>query len=563
MTNDQDFYRETGVYDYRRDTAFPWAIDWSVLKYKVVGRDKIIIRRKKQFEFLETSIPHLKNLPEKELQLPYEKYIVPELLLGSTNTDSLDDNYQPKTIYNPFDAFNKIPKRKRTDLPYADLFSLDVEDESAIIDFVNKHGLLGIFFHRYKNLPLVNIAEGYDENDTIKATFQFINEGVKGRNKKVELTADCGLWVGKPKDKEGLIPVSLKQINDTYFPFQFDPYDYGDFSLTYYGEIDFRLAIMDNKNPVDWWGFYCEPLPLFIKEAKMFKDISSTIHRLDELEDEVELKRYLSKIIFQLRKNLEDTHPTIKYNEDGEGKERKNLQRLVNTWEFPSLISAYYLMLYLKISENRQTQLCARERCRRPFFKGRSDNYYCSETCQANEKSQRARDTSGGKIDYELYTRDLYLPKKVKYLLVMGLPLNEEMLFQYSDTGTYTNFPFVRTVFAFYPGEYKKSNEVIANREDILKRFKEDGIFVIDAVERNRFKEHAPSTIKRKIAEYVNKETIIFLVGISDKATKYLKERGYKIIHQKPIPYPDEKEKRKKYEERLKSILNMCGYYND
>ena len=538
-------------YYYYRESAYPWKITWPKLKYKIVDKDTMLSYRKILARFMADQIPHLKNIAEEELQLPYDQYLVPKHLFDGSNP--LGNDFQPP-VYDPFEIFNETPSNKRVDLPYADFSTLDVNDSEAIVNFANKHGLIGIFFHRYHYLPLVNPANGTDSNDTAEATFLFANKKNVKRKGKIHLPASRGLWFSKPVDKEGLIPMDIKQINDTFFPFQLDPYEAVDISLKYYDKLTPLPANLNFDTPINWWYIYCEPLPLFIREVERFKDTLFKLIELGEQQDEKERKRKLSHVLFHLKQNLEKVHPTPSYSNNVEV-DKSHKGGLTEGWNFPSLLSAYYLMLYLQISGNRESRLCARKRCNRPFFINRKDNYHCSDECQASEKTQRQRDKLKRLIKAEENTRNQYFPGQVKYLLVMGVPEIKEQLFSYQELQDKNSFPFIATVFAFYPNEYKKAEVVYDKMDEILHRFKRDGIFAIDAIERNRFKEYSPAKIKRLINNVANENTKIILVGITEGAHDYLQKSICGVIVGNIHPYPDDVKKGKEYMRNLKRLL--------
>jgi hypothetical protein len=540
-------------YDYYRKSAHPWGIAWPKLKYIIMDKSSMLVFRRELSKTMASTIPNQNNITEKELQLPYDQYLVPEHLFDGTNP--LDNDLQ-SIEYDPFELFNKTPSQKRIDLPYADFATLDIKDNMAIVEFANKHGLLGIFFHRYYYLPLVYPADDYDAADTAKVKFEFRNTNDVKRRKIIHLSANNGLWFSKPANKEGLVPMSIKQINDDFFPFQLDPYEAVDLSLKYYDKLTPLLADKELEFPINWWYLYCEPLPLFIKEVERFKSIFTKLLELNEQKDEIERTRDLNYVLFHLRQNLETVHPVPKHSKDIKVKKGiKNFKdSLIDGWNFPSLLSAYYLMLYLQISGNRKSRLCARKRCRRPFFINRKDNLYCSDACQAAEKTQRQRDYLKELVQQEEDVRNQYLPEKIKYLLVMGLPEDALQTFSYSKVSVKRDKPFMRTVFAFYHGEYSKAKTVNAKKDEILQRFKQDGIFVIDAIDRNRSKEYSPATIKRLIKKVASKDTKIILVGVSEKANRYIQRSDYWVIDN-INPYPDDIENGKLYESKLKILL--------
>lgn len=109
--------------------------------------------------------------------------------------------------------------------------------------------------------------------------------------------------------------------------------------------------------------------------------------------------------------------------------------------------------------------------------------------------------------------QDKYRPENVEVLIIAEAPPADERYFYYEDVSSHDHL-FINTIRAIY-SEYEKvrTNEIREQKTMLLKRFKQDKFFVIDAVE-----QRIPSKTKEL--------TRINLIRDNEK---YLKERISKL----------------------------------
>jgi hypothetical protein len=83
-----------------------------------------------------------------------------------------------------------------------------------------------------------------------------------------------------------------------------------------------------------------------------------------------------------LNQRLHRVHPALTKNEQGD---------LRQSWRWPSLLAAAYLMLHRSLVGGYGYRFCANGRCGSTFSPSRSDQSFCSAECQSRNKQRRYR----------------------------------------------------------------------------------------------------------------------------------------------------------------------------
>jgi len=438
---------------YKREKAHPWELEWAKMKYTIAYGDDMLGARRNVIKSYENSVnPPPTKLKEKEILLPYSDYIVPtpyndyennkpqfynpfeKFMKKNKSIGEIRDEYYEKEYEDQdedFDEGNIKIKRDYSNIkfpPYTDLANLNIEDDNEILKFVSENGLLGIFFHRYDyvfsvapkpNFKTKKDYEVYDLQTTYK--YKYINNDKTG-NFKVDVTGLYGLWYSELDYKDMVAPVTEKQINDVFFPLIENPYEtqfmsHEMFDLQeesginqitesrLYLEIDEMpeggmkkmLESLRSKGedatdyekapPSSWHYTYCEPLDLFKSEAKKFQTLCRNIAKQKYLDNKKPLTEDENKLVYnnivELKKNLRKVNPKPFFN--------LRTRTIDFNWKVPSLLSAYYLMLFLNITGNLNTKECARTDCSNIFIATKNHYKYCDKGCLEVQKKRNQR----------------------------------------------------------------------------------------------------------------------------------------------------------------------------
>ncbi len=443
---------------YKRDKAHPWELEWAKMNYAIVNGNSMLDERRRVINKYENSVnPPPKKLKEKEIILPYSDYIVPEPYNDFDNNKpefyhpfakflkkhkykgEVIDEYFEQSDEDQDENFNEEDIKIKRDYsnikypPYTDLANLNIEDNNEIMKFVSENGLLGIFFHKYDytfavapepNFTTHKDYEIYDHNVTYKYKY---NNNNKAGSFKVEVNGIYGLWYSELGYKDMVTPVTDKQINDVFFPLISNPFEtqfmfHEMFDLKekmgidritkspYDDELEIMFESLTRSKmkpensksetnidyekapPSSWHYTYCEPLDLFRSEAKKFQTLCRNIAK--QLSLHLDTKETLSpeetdlvyNNIVQLKKNLRKVNPKPFFN--------LQTRKFEFSWKVPSLLSAYYLMLFLNLTDNLNTKECAKTDCHNIFIATKKHYKYCSKGCLEVQKkrNQRARD---------------------------------------------------------------------------------------------------------------------------------------------------------------------------
>ena len=160
--------------------------------------------------------------------------------------------------------------------------------------------------------------------------------------------------------------------------------------------------------------------------------------------------------------------------------------------------------------------------------------------------------------------------KKIKYLLIAETPpkSNSNRYFYYENVKEKDSL-FLETMKVLYP-EFvsdKSIKEIRLNKKLLLEKFKKDGFYLIDALEKP-FEEKYNSTKKiklikqgqenllKRINELITPETIVILISATVFRANYdfLRSNNIKIANNELIDFPGSGGQ-KKYREKLKKWL--------
>ena len=163
--------------------------------------------------------------------------------------------------------------------------------------------------------------------------------------------------------------------------------------------------------------------------------------------------------------------------------------------------------------------------------------------------------------------REKYKPRKIKCLLIAESPPKSEERFFYNPGQEKYDFLFKSVMEVIFPDF--KNNYQRGQKHEYLQRFKEQGFYLIDAVdtpindrkrrERNKIiRKNLENKIK-EIEELISKDTPIILIkkNVFEIFHHELEERGFNVVHDEHIPFPSSghqeefKEKFKQYLERV------------
>jgi len=380
-------------YDEEQKHAYPWEMAWPKMNYFIASSEYVFKLRRG----IANRTPSLKKLTDYELKPQFDKYIL----------SIPGDHHNPIKRYDPLSSFVQAPPSKEP--PYIGLAKLDLNDEQEILNFVCRNGLLGILFHKYKYIaftgPYISEKENDQQPDNIdketqskteeefdyleNISFRFRKGNLQSKDIRtfdVEPCFEDGLWFGYEEDGISLFPMSTKQINDHFFPLCGDPYE--PVSIRTNPDVWRLLEYIAGEKesiPNDRWLYiYAEPLELFRKEAGLFIDTYRKAAKFDKTQiEKLKIDRDTYSLFGDFSKNLKHIHPRPKFTKDDDF--------LGYGWEVPSLLSTYYLMLYLDLTNNRTARFCAYRKCNRPYIAVRNDNIFCTPRCQDNAKKDRRR----------------------------------------------------------------------------------------------------------------------------------------------------------------------------
>jgi len=168
--------------------------------------------------------------------------------------------------------------------------------------------------------------------------------------------------------------------------------------------------------------------------------------------------------------------------------------------------------------------------------------------------------------------RQQYKPKHIRFLLVAESPppsaeIQSSRHFYRSEIVRKDDRLFVNTIKALYPeAEDMTETQIEPDKEQWLRRFQEDGWYMIEALEtsqrhavtkqerQDKIREHLPELIQR-IQSLASADTKIILVksNVFDVAAEPLRKAGFTVLNTELVDYPGRFNQRD-YREKLRRL---------
>ena len=168
--------------------------------------------------------------------------------------------------------------------------------------------------------------------------------------------------------------------------------------------------------------------------------------------------------------------------------------------------------------------------------------------------------------------REKYRPKKVRFLLIAEAPpkASTGRFFYFEDVSRGDGL-FLETVKTLYPADYTSARELRRRKGEFLKRFMNDGFYLIDAseepmasTERTRkeaqLREHL-SGLMEKVSCLASTDTRIILISVPvyHVCCAQLVAKGFPVINIGPIEFPASGHQRK-FRRKLADLLRQHGW---
>ena len=168
--------------------------------------------------------------------------------------------------------------------------------------------------------------------------------------------------------------------------------------------------------------------------------------------------------------------------------------------------------------------------------------------------------------------REKYKPETIKLLLIAESPppapeIQSSRQFYYAERIRKDDRLFVNTIKALYlEAEDSKEPELEAEKEAWLTRLKQDGVYMIEALDdsqehevtkkqrQERIANSLPGIMK-KVKELATEETKIILIksNVFEVAAEPLREAGYTVLNTELVDYPGRFNQRD-YREKLRKL---------
>jgi len=161
-----------------------------------------------------------------------------------------------------------------------------------------------------------------------------------------------------------------------------------------------------------------------------------------------------------------------------------------------------------------------------------------------------------------------YKPDKIKYLLIAEAPPDENSnRFFYYECVDEKDSLFLETMKVLYPDDYNDTKAVRKRKKQFLKKFKEDGFYLIDSTDQpmpnfsrsKKLKQIRKSLplLKEKVSSLLRKNTKIILISstVYKICEEPLKSMGFNIINEEMIDFPGSGGQLK-YRTKLAKLIN-------
>ena len=284
----------------------------------------------------------------------------------------------------------------------AALRDLELDDESAILAWCRRYGLLGIL---PETAFLIELAPRWgaafgEKNPPILIPTQFrsirTNVGWTGFTRS-ELFAPDSLritlddvdtfdrWNDQLVDlgETNYSPIAV--VADRLFSLRYERKDLATAIGRYFpGVPSSELNTAKYPSPLsdDFWHQYGESIADFRRAVQGMRSILSRLSETGPLEDlPEEAQRTLGEARSELH-SLLSASPGLGIELDG---------TFTPKWAFGSLLSMFALAIWQELVSGKSIRHCRRSRCRQPFFARRRNQEYCSSRCRWAEEKARQR----------------------------------------------------------------------------------------------------------------------------------------------------------------------------
>ena len=170
--------------------------------------------------------------------------------------------------------------------------------------------------------------------------------------------------------------------------------------------------------------------------------------------------------------------------------------------------------------------------------------------------------------------REKYKPEHIRYLLIAESPppaasIQSSRQFYYTDRIRKDDRLFINTVRALYPETIETPEpELEAQKEALLHRLQQDGIYMIEALEssqehevtkkqrRERISKTLPQLLER-VKKLAAQDTKLILIksNVYDEAAEPLRAAGFTVLNTGLVDYPGRFNQRA-YREKLANLVN-------
>jgi hypothetical protein len=173
-------------------------------------------------------------------------------------------------------------------------------------------------------------------------------------------------------------------------------------------------------------------------------------------------------------------------------------------------------------------------------------------------------------IDFES-ARKKYRPKKLRYLLIAEAPPSGGRFFYFDDVPTGDSL-FLETMKVLYPADCSDIKSVRMRKAQFLRRFQEDGFFLIDALDEPTPNRATPRQKQRqilaalpallkKVEELLDENVKIILISANVFAVcaAALRKKGFSVLNDEQIEFPASGHQRE-YRQKLDPLLVKRGW---
>ncbi len=167
--------------------------------------------------------------------------------------------------------------------------------------------------------------------------------------------------------------------------------------------------------------------------------------------------------------------------------------------------------------------------------------------------------------------RRKYRPLRIKYLLVAeSPPADPNRFFYFEDVRTRDSL-FLETMKVLYPMDFKTAAETRRRKHEFLRRFMEDGFYLIDAVdrplgrasrsERMRSIRQAVPALLEKVRNSDGRGVRVILIsslvyGICDRP---LRDSGFEVANDRAIDFPSSG-RQLEFRRKFQGVLKVAGW---